>query len=46
VGDGEIGWVSILDYIVKFEYERNEEELKKITGICFIENNGRLFFTN
>jgi len=46
VGDGEIAWVNFLNYVK--EYNTNQdwdyERLKKIKGLCFIDDKNKLVF--
>ena len=46
VGDGEIAWVNFLNYVK--EYNTNQdwdyERLKKIKGLCFIDDKNELVF--
>jgi len=44
VGDGEISFKAFVDYVVKNGKSKISEELRKIPGICFIEEDGSLFF--
>ncbi len=45
VGDGEITWVNLLDYLSQGGEKDNYRELEKITGLAFINEIGELQFT-
>jgi radical SAM superfamily enzyme YgiQ (UPF0313 family) len=46
VGDGEIVWVNFLDYVKEFNTNKdwNYERLKKIKGLCFVDDKNNLVF--
>lgn len=44
VGDGEIAWVEFLGYVKNYGKTWNYDELKKISGLCYLDNEGNLFF--
>jgi radical SAM superfamily enzyme YgiQ (UPF0313 family) len=46
VGDGEVPWLSMLDYIKKYNYgEINHDVLKDIRGVSYITEDDELQFT-
>jgi anaerobic magnesium-protoporphyrin IX monomethyl ester cyclase len=49
VGDGEIAWVDFLNYVRKYGIGKNGrvfnfDELKLISGLCFLDGNESLYF--
>jgi radical SAM superfamily enzyme YgiQ (UPF0313 family) len=48
VGDGEIAWVGLLSYLKKYSKDNkkfNFDELKKIKGLAFLDDNKEIFFS-
>lgn len=46
VGDGEIAWVQFLDYARKYGKVFHYDELKRIPGLCLIDDAGKLHFSS
>ena len=44
VGDGEIAWVEFLDYVKTFGRTWNYKELKKISGLCCLDEQNNFYF--
>lgn len=44
MGDGEIAWVEFLDYVKTYGRIWNYNELKKISGLCFLNEKKNFYF--
>lgn len=45
VGDGEVSWMALVDYVKQYGNKLNIEVLRQTQGLSFLNENGELIFT-